>query len=125
MSDDSNFCCYCGVEFNQLNRRKQKTKDHLIPVSKGGVNSTYNKKNCCGHCNTRKSNKIPHDWLIELETEYKFATTSFDLYELPIIIENVKYIIEYVNSAGEKLFTNKDNYKWFRRRYLKQKVSYE
>ena len=32
--------------------------DHIIPLSKGGVDDIYNKQILCNKCNCKKSNKI-------------------------------------------------------------------
>lgn len=119
LPDDSKYCCYCGVEFNSLNYRKQKTVDHLIPLSKGGANNPYNKRNCCNHCNTQKGSLMPLEYLNYLLQDYQRANTASAKGNLEIKIENVRYIIEYVNSAGEKIFSNQGRYGWFKRRYLK------
>lgn len=123
MPDNSRFCCYCGRGFNH---HIVKTKDHLIPLSKGGSNNSVNKRNCCKHCNSEKKNLIPHDYLRDLLLWVpKVSATPSVKYNLDIKIENVKYIIQYVETAGEKLFQNKERYKWFQRRYLtaKNKIS--
>lgn len=62
---------------------------------------------------------IPHDYLKFIEDKFNY-TKRFYAHDIPIKIENIKYLIEYVNSAGEKLFRNKEKYEWFRRRYLKK-----
>ena len=111
--DNSLFCCYCGIKFDPFNRRKHKTVDHIIPVSKGGANTPYNKRNCCNFCNTQKSNLLLQDFLLRIEGK------DLSDYETNIRIENIKYLIDYVNSAGEKVFKNKGYFKWYKRRYLK------
>jgi hypothetical protein len=118
LPDNSMFCCYCGVRFDNMNRKKHMTKDHLIPLSRGGANNCYNKRNCCAHCNTQKGGSLPHHYLLYLEQDYSNAKTTSERYELEIKIENVKYIIQYVNTAGEKIFANEASYKWFKRRFL-------
>lgn len=48
-------CAYCGTE-------KAITRDHVIPLSKGGG---YTKKNiipCCVSCNSKKNNKEFREW---------------------------------------------------------------
>ena len=48
-------CAYCGVEFNCENLP---TKDHVIPISKGGHNIKENIVPACQSCNSKKHNKI-------------------------------------------------------------------
>lgn len=50
-----NKCCICGVKFNKNNKP---TKDHIIPLSKGGQNTIDNIQPLCYKCNLKKSNKI-------------------------------------------------------------------
>jgi len=47
---DGNTCMYCGVHFNV----KQLTRDHVKPVSRGGLNVWENVVSACVSCNTRK-----------------------------------------------------------------------
>jgi 5-methylcytosine-specific restriction endonuclease McrA len=48
-------CAYCGKEFTLFNRE---TRDHIIPISKGGDNAKENVVPACKSCNSKKSNKI-------------------------------------------------------------------
>ena len=45
-------CAYCGKEGLKL------TEDHVIPVSKGGMDTIDNIVPACKPCNSRKHNKI-------------------------------------------------------------------
>lgn len=56
-------CRYCGRSFDDY---ISKTKDHVIPVSKGGLDRKENRRPCCYDCNQWKSDKMPKDWLDEL-----------------------------------------------------------
>lgn len=114
LPDNSLFCCYCGCKFNPFNKGKVKTIDHLIPVSKGGANNLYNKRNCCQHCNTQKADLLLQDFLIII------IEKPLSFYEKNIRVENIKYMIDYVNSAGAKVFRHKEKYVWYERRYLKK-----
>ena len=48
-------CAYCGKEFTLFDRE---TKDHVIPISKGGDNIKENIVPACRSCNCKKHNKI-------------------------------------------------------------------
>ena len=48
-------CAYCGCEFDE---DTLPTKDHVIPISKGGHNTKENVVPACQSCNSRKNNKI-------------------------------------------------------------------
>lgn len=48
-------CAYCGKEFTLFDRE---TRDHVIPISKGGDNIKENIVPACKSCNSKKKNKI-------------------------------------------------------------------
>jgi 5-methylcytosine-specific restriction endonuclease McrA len=47
---DKGACVYCGERGQVI--------DHVIPFSKGGVNTLKNLVLCCSKCNYKKKNKI-------------------------------------------------------------------
>ena len=47
-------CAYCGVEFDCENLP---TRDHIIPISKGGNNTKENIIPACRSCNSKKFNR--------------------------------------------------------------------
>ena len=52
---DAQLCLYCGHEFS----RPSLTRDHVLPLSKGGRDIWENVVTACFHCNSRKSNRTP------------------------------------------------------------------
>ena len=48
-------CAYCGCEFTLFNRE---TRDHIIPISKGGNNIKENVVPACRSCNSKKGASI-------------------------------------------------------------------
>ncbi len=52
---DSQLCMYCGQHFS----RPHLTRDHVMPVSKGGRDSWENVVTACFQCNSRKANRTP------------------------------------------------------------------
>lgn len=54
---DANLCMYCGGEFPD----SALTRDHVIPLSKGGRDRWSNVVAACRHCNTHKGNRRPED----------------------------------------------------------------
>jgi 5-methylcytosine-specific restriction endonuclease McrA len=52
-------CQYCGRSSAELRPRESLTRDHLIPLSRGGSNDWTNVVTACGACNTRKANHLP------------------------------------------------------------------
>lgn len=52
---DGNLCLYCGQHFG----RPSLTRDHVLPISKGGLDLWENVVSACFQCNSRKSNRTP------------------------------------------------------------------
>ena len=52
-------CQYCGRWQHELRPREALTRDHLIPLSRGGTNVWTNVVTACSPCNTRKANRLP------------------------------------------------------------------
>lgn len=51
---DDNRCCYCGHQFP----RAQLTREHIIPVSRGGPNTWMNCVTACKRCNNHKGSRL-------------------------------------------------------------------
>jgi 5-methylcytosine-specific restriction endonuclease McrA len=52
---DRQLCAYCGLRF-QL---RDLSRDHVIPVSRGGRDIWTNSVTACRRCNTKKANRSP------------------------------------------------------------------
>ncbi len=52
---DAQLCLYCGQQFS----RPHLTRDHVMPLSKGGRDIWENVVSACFQCNSRKSNRTP------------------------------------------------------------------
>lgn len=50
---DRHICVYCGETFNH----KELTREHILPISRGGKNNWMNVAACCKKCNWGKGNK--------------------------------------------------------------------
>jgi 5-methylcytosine-specific restriction endonuclease McrA len=50
-------CQYCGARLSMSSG----TRDHVIPVSRGGADSFENVVACCGPCNRRKADAQAHE----------------------------------------------------------------
>ncbi len=59
---DGYLCLYCGQPF----AARDLTRDHVIPVSRGGGDSWSNLVSACRGCNQRKNNRTPAEWGVEL-----------------------------------------------------------
>lgn len=55
-------CAYCGGVFDD----ETLSKDHILPLSRGGPDSWMNTVAACKSCNSRKSNRLPHEAGMEL-----------------------------------------------------------
>ncbi len=54
---DGNLCMYCGGEFSD----GMLTRDHVVPLSRGGRDRWSNVISACRSCNTRKGNRMPEE----------------------------------------------------------------
>jgi 5-methylcytosine-specific restriction endonuclease McrA len=51
-------CQYCGRASFELRPRESLTRDHVVPISRGGLNVWTNVVTACSACNTRKANHL-------------------------------------------------------------------
>lgn len=56
---DDYTCQYCGRHRSELRGRQFLTRDHVLPVSRGGENLWGNVVTACSPCNNRKGNLTP------------------------------------------------------------------
>src|SRR2546425_5239495 len=54
-------CQFCGRHQYELRHRECLTRDHLVPLSRGGTNAWTNVLTACSSCNTRKGNLLPEE----------------------------------------------------------------
>jgi 5-methylcytosine-specific restriction endonuclease McrA len=54
-------CQYCHRHRTQLRGREFLTRDHIMPLSRGGDNSWQNVVTACSPCNNRKGSHMPHE----------------------------------------------------------------
>lgn len=52
---DQSLCLYCGNQYN----KSELTRDHVIPVSRGGPDRWENVVTACWSCNVRKGSRTP------------------------------------------------------------------
>ncbi|HSJ10451.1 MAG TPA: HNH endonuclease [Longimicrobiales bacterium] len=57
-------CLYCGRHRSELRGREFLTRDHVIPVSRGGANVWENVVTACSPCNNRKGSRLPEESLM-------------------------------------------------------------
>ncbi len=58
---DEYTCQYCGRTNSALRPRESLTRDHVIPLSRGGLNTWTNVVTACSSCNTRKADRLPEE----------------------------------------------------------------
>ncbi|MBI4543638.1 MAG: HNH endonuclease [Gemmatimonadetes bacterium] len=54
-------CQYCGRHRLQLRGREFLTRDHIVPLSRGGDNSWQNVLTACSACNNRKGHHLANE----------------------------------------------------------------
>lgn len=95
-------CRYCRRLFDEY---IEKTKDHIVPVSRGGFDRKENRVPCCKDCNQWKDDRSLEDWLKELkylvkkEKERKPYTHA----QLGLIIGAIKQLMEQVKRENKKV----------------------
>jgi 5-methylcytosine-specific restriction endonuclease McrA len=66
---DSYACQYCGRLRSELKGRQFLTRDHVVPVSRGGGNTWDNVVTSCSNCNNRKGDRLPSEAGMRLRCE--------------------------------------------------------
>ena len=98
-------CRYCNRPFDDY---ISKTKDHVIPISKGGLDKKENRRPCCYDCNQWKDSKMPKQWLDELTLlarGKKEIRPPYDKHIVGRMIGNLKSVIEELKSNKKKVST--------------------
>jgi 5-methylcytosine-specific restriction endonuclease McrA len=54
-------CQYCGRHRSELRGRVYLTRDHVVPISRGGDNGWQNVVTACSPCNNRKASHLPEE----------------------------------------------------------------
>jgi 5-methylcytosine-specific restriction endonuclease McrA len=54
-------CQYCGRHRRELRGREFLTRDHVVPISRGGDNVWANVVTACSPCNNRKADRLPNE----------------------------------------------------------------
>lgn len=107
---DNPGCCYCESPFVLYSVR---TREHVIPLSRGGKSGYPNKASCCPTCNTAKSNLLPSEFLLVIENSYreKREYKGIPVSLMPNIIKNLKSVFmrresdpQYLNLEAKNLF---------------------
>jgi 5-methylcytosine-specific restriction endonuclease McrA len=103
---DLNLCYYCDTNIDEFNR----TVDHLIPESRGGIRANKNKVPSCGGCNKLKGDMTPEEFaraltaMLRMEYKDHKKKTSY----LKKVAKKVGLLIESKNN-GKAGSGNEDN----------------
>lgn len=58
-------CYYCGIKLTRVIA----TYDHVIPLSRGGVDDYSNMVWCCKKCNHSKGDRTPAEWYADTHAD--------------------------------------------------------
>jgi 5-methylcytosine-specific restriction protein A len=99
---DENQCQFCMNTFNP----SELTVDHLVPLSKGGLDEVTNYVTCCFSCNQEKADKPLHEFAqslgIEVENLPVHGDPVIDNQNLPIQIRIIRKRVFDKIRLGEK-----------------------
>jgi hypothetical protein len=98
---DRQMCAYCGDSFHFL----RLTRDHIKPVSRGGLDTWMNVVTACRHCNGVKRNRTPEESGVELryapyvpnKAEYLILTNR------KILSDQVEFLSQHVSASSRVL----------------------
>lgn len=95
-------CCYCRRKFNDAVKKLNKTKDHFVPISRGGSNGE-NILQCCYECNQWKADREPAIWLKQVEyfEDKRSLFGTYTLFDYRQIIGSIKHWIKHFK--GKKI----------------------
>ena len=93
---DRHVCAYCGNEFSFL----RLTRDHVLPLSRGGHDAWMNVVTACRHCNGHKRNRTPEESGVQLlyvpyvpnKAEYLILTNR------RILADQMEFLLQHVAS---------------------------
>ena len=99
-------CTYCLSDYGIRKGKKIPLGfDHIIPISKGGLNEIENCVPCCFNCNASKNNFSLPEWFKSVKKKMN-STTDIDLKNrFTRILTGISTLLEdtYVSEWTEKL----------------------
>lgn len=100
---DRRLCAYCGV----TQRERDLSRDHIVPLSRGGRDAWMNVVTACKGCNTRKGARTPEQARMPL-LYLPYAPSrweDFVLVNRHILADQMEYLVAKV-PAGSRLKEN-------------------
>lgn len=85
-------CCYCRQIIHPL----MLTKEHVIPVSRGGNDSQYNVHPCCQYCNTEKGALSFSEWEKQLRLRIGWLYPGPRRSRLEVALARIPFWIAFV-----------------------------
>lgn len=95
---DRHLCAYCGMAF----RERDLSRDHVIPVARGGRDTWMNLVTACRACNVRKANRTPEQahmpllYLPYIPSRWE----DFILVNRHILADQMEYLLAKVPSTS-------------------------
>ena len=99
-------CSYCRRSFSEEVAHLKRTKDHFMPISRGG-NNAENILQACQECNCWKADKMPDFWLsgVLYLSKRKSIKGNYTLCDYRQIIGSIKHWVKFFK--GKKIGTYK------------------
>ena len=102
---DNNTCAYCGYPYPHY----ELTRDHIIPRSKGGMNTWENLVTSCSDCNAKKADKTISECGMSLLFKPYVPTRAEHLIlsNRSMLPEQKKFLLEFIPDES-KIFQYKE-----------------
>lgn len=104
-------CFYCERKFTFKDYGEGNavifSVDHIIPLSKGGVESKKNTVVCCNLCNSVKSNLTVGEFIKKVKDKIEAGGSWGNLpnQSLHTVVKKAEELKRYVDDKGEKLYS--------------------
>ncbi len=96
------YCSYCRRPFDE---DIVKTKDHIVPLSRGGLDKKENRIPCCYDCNQWKKDWSLKKWLLKVRDEMtkKTIRQPYEPHTLGYMVSAIKKQIDYIKRNSKKV----------------------
>lgn len=111
--DTFTHCLYCEHKFTVSqyvqSKERRPTRDHFVPVSKGGANRVENLYIVCQYCNTLKGNFQPYEFIYWIACKIRWkeyptvAGFTYTDHLLNVVKKNIRAIYNYDADAVPSL----------------------